>query len=270
MSGPDLASLDDLDRRIRDRLVQDPRVRCALTYGSRPQGLGDRYSDLEYYAWYAPGDAFDARRWVEAITPLLHFVVNPFGTPNAITPELHRIELHVEPLERMAAVQTWPNRRTRPDAMLIKDRGGQLRAALEQLAAQPVFTPDPPQQVLDQTLNWLAFSSAVLQRGERWRALELMTWVHGGLLRLSRMAEHAEQPLAVTRQAELQLSPARLERLARCTSGLDGLEQAWLAALHICRDLAAELQLDAHPELLTRLDAQLGAWLRLRTPPDRG
>ena len=255
-------TLDELDARLRSAMRRDGRFTHVLAYGSRTQRPGgdvvaDAFSDLEYYAYTAPGEAVEPKSWLEAVTPLLLYSVNPFGTPNAVTPELHRIELHVIDNTHLPDLLGWPNPDADPAAMLVKDSGGELAALLRAYASSPSFDPGTPQAVLDDLLNWLTFGSAVLRRGERLRALELLTWVRGGLIRLCRFAEGTAQPRAVTRLAETQLPAARLKRLSTCTAGVDGLEGAYRAALTLGTELARELALDERRELVKALAARL-------------
>lgn len=248
-----------LDHGIRAALRADPRVTHALTYGSFPQGQADAFSDLEYYAYLAPGAEFDVRAFLESLTPLMLYTVNDLGTPNAVTPELIRVELHAVPDTQMSELLTWPNAGVVPEQMLIKDSSGRLRSLLAQLASGPVWAPDPPQFVYDRLLHWLTFGSAVLVRGERTRALHLLVWVHGGLLRLARFQVGSAHPPAVQRHAERDLPAEILGRFARCTGGLADLERAYSESLAWAAELAAGLRLDRHAALLAALTARLNA-----------
>ena len=243
---------------------RDEQITHALAYGSRTHRqrpdeppYADPFSDLEYYAYTAPGVSIEPREWLEAVTPLLLYSVNPFGTPNAVTPDLHRIELHVVEQAQLPALLDWPNGDADPVAMLVKDSDGTLQRLLDQFITHPRFDPGTPQEVLDSLLNWLTFGSAVLRRGERLRALDLLSWVQAGLIRLSRFAEQTEQPRAVSRLAEWHLPRARLTRLEGCTAGVGGLEHAYRAALTLSAELADELRLDGRRELLAALGARL-------------
>ena len=257
-----MTTLDELDSLLRAAMQRDERVTHALAYGSRTQRRGrrplsDEFSDLEYYAYTRPGTTVEPKVWLEAVTPLLLYTINPFGTPNAVTPELHRIELHVVENSHLPGVLGWPNSDADPAAMLVKDSGGQLRALLGAYASNPPFDPGTPQAVLDDLLNWLTFGSAVLRRGERLRALELLSWVQAGLIRLCRFAQGTWQPRAAARLAETDLPPARLARLGTCTAGVGDLERAYRAALTLSTELSRELGLETHPELLSALRARL-------------
>ncbi|GAA4005158.1 hypothetical protein GCM10022631_15480 [Deinococcus rubellus] len=252
-----MLSLDELDARIRAALMIDARVSHALAYGSRTQHLdgewqGDAYSDLEYYAYLRPGAVISPRAFLETLTPLLLYVVNLFGTPNAVTPELHRIELHVVDAAQMSDILAWPLTHADVAAMLIKDEGGQLARTLGKWAAGPDWTPQEPQLIYDQALNWLTFASAVAARGELLRAAELLTWVRAALLRLARFALGLVHLRAETRRAERDLG-GWARRIADVGSGAgEGLRRA----LELCRELAAALGLEPRGGLLAALEAR--------------
>jgi len=261
----------DLDRRLRQAIVSDARIVCALAYGSLTQGTGDRYSDLEYYL-FVPGalsPALDPQAFLAALTPVRHAVINEFGTPNFITDDLLRIELHVEPLERLSNLLSWPGYTINPGRMLVKDSGGQLAGVLDELLRRG--PPDPRKDaplVLGRLLNWLAFGANVLARGERLRALELLGWVRGGVLRLARLAEnHTEHWQTASRLAEQELSPDVLTRFARLTGPLEDLERQYAEAWCWTQELAAVLcaEVDRVDEHLT---ADLGRRLHATGDPE--
>jgi len=234
-----------LDRGIRAAILRDGRIGHALAYGSFTQGTADAFSDLDYFVFLPPAElaAFDVRGWLDAVAPVRHFVINDFGTPNAVMDGLLRVELHAEPDTALGQVEGWPNLHIDPGAMLIKDSGGRLAAHLAALAAQQPPSPHAEAQlILDRLLGWLVFGLNVLERGERVRALELLGWVRGGLLRLARLAEdHTRHWLTPSRRAEWELAPETLARYARLTGPLDELEVLYAEAWAWTRDLAEQL-----------------------------
>lgn len=260
-SSPD--ALDSLDARIRSALVAEGRVTHALAYGSRTQpdaGGGpqaDRWSDLEYWALVREGEALDPFALLGAVTPVALAVVNPFGTPNVVMPDLTRVELHVVPADRLAEVGTWPNAGGVPERMLVKDEDGRLRALLTRWAASPPFaqTLPPPQVEYDGVLGSLVFGSAVLARGEEVRAWEQMFWVRTGLLRLARTAHGAPQPPAASRWAERDLPGPWLQALGTTARG-DA--EAYLEAVRLATALAHALSLDPRAPVLSALRERLG------------
>ncbi|MFC4638956.1 hypothetical protein [Deinococcus hohokamensis] len=244
-----------LDARVRAALRSDTRVTHALAYGSFVQGTADRFSDLEYWAFLHPqAGTFDVRSWLEALTPVQHFVVNEFGTPNAVVPGLLRIELHAVSNTQLADLRHWPGEHIFPDRMLIKDQDGQLLEQLEALEKKGLNPAREAQALLDRTLNWLTFGLNVLARGERIRALELLWWVRANLLRLACLQSgHTAFWLNPSRLAEQRLPPELLERYRRLTVDLDGLEQAYTEALAWTAHLSGALALTTPADLLAEL-----------------
>lgn len=234
-----------LDRAIRAAIRQDGRIGHALAYGSFTQGTADAFSDLEYFVFLPTAElaTFDVRGWLEAVAPVRHFFVNDFGTPNAVMDGLLRVELHAEPDTGMAQVEDWPGFHLYPEAMLVKDRDGRLALHLAALAAKGRPQPEAEAQPIhDRLLGWLVFGLNVLERGERMRALELLGWVRGGLLRLAHLAEgQTAHWLTPSRRAEWDLSGAALERYARLTGPLESLETLYAEAWRWTQELAGQL-----------------------------
>lgn len=246
---PDLERHTTLDARLRGAMCADDRITHALAYGSFTQGTADRFSDLEYWLYLRMGAEFDVLPWLERLTPVLHFVVNEFGTPTAVLPGLLRVELHAVPNENLDGLKAWANEHLFPERMLVKDADGRLAAALHALASQP--PPDPQAQAtLDRLLNWLAFGLNVLTRGERLRAHGLLWWIQGGLLTLATVESgHTEYLLNPARLAERRLSADTLRRYAAITGSVDDLEAAYSEAVGWTLELAASLGLKVNPEL---------------------
>ncbi|MBZ9751903.1 hypothetical protein K7W42_13665 [Deinococcus sp. HMF7604] len=245
-----LAGLLALDAQLRAALQAEGGFSHVAAYGSVPQGQADAHSDLEYWAFLAPGAAVEAQDWLSTQLDVQHFVVNEFGTPTALLPGLRRVELHVVSAARLPEVEDWTPQHVRPTQMLVKDEDGRLARHLAVLAGRTVQPADDAGLILDQLLNWLAFGLNVLARGERVRAHELLGWVQGGLLRLARLQEkrtdHWPNP---SRRAEQELSVASLTRYAGITAGLPDLERAYAGAVTWTLDLASELRLTVPPAL---------------------
>ncbi|WP_407538987.1 hypothetical protein Q0M94_12510 [Deinococcus radiomollis] len=256
----DRMKLDALDTELRKAIRAEPRILAALAYGSRTQRPGgvrhdDGYSDLEYYVYLHPGEHLNPSEIIGRVTTPVLAVINPYGTPNFVTAELHRIELHVAELDRLPDILDWPAASADPARMLVKDAGSALARLLARFAARPDWTPEEAQTTLDQVLNALVAARGLLFRGERLRAYEWFTsWgVIGGLVRLARQAEAAAQPRAAARRAEHDLSSEMLKRVGACAAGLEELEAGWVRALDLCTDLAQRLGLNER----TRLQAAL-------------
>lgn len=254
-----MSPLDELDAALRAAMNTDPRVRYAVAYGSRTQRPGgarqdDEHSDLEYVLYPHEGEALDPREFTEGVTPVLLSVINPFGTPNVVTAKLHRVELHVQPADRLADLLGWPVWFPDPARMRVKDEDGVLARLLEQVSAQANWAPEPAQRTFDSVLNSLVAVRGFAGRGERLRAHEWHgVWVLGGLIRLARHAEEAPQPPAAARRAEFDLSPATLARLHACAGNVNNLDESWTLALRLAVELAETLELEARTELVRAL-----------------
>ncbi|MDV6375516.1 hypothetical protein [Deinococcus arenicola] len=251
----------ELDAQLRGAMCADPRITHALAYGSFTQGTADRFSDLEYWLYLRPDAEFDVRGWLEKLVPVLHFVVNEFGTPTAILPGLLRLELHAVPNTRLAELETWGNEHLYPERMRVKDVDGRLAVALQKLTSKA-----PPeaeaQATLDRVLNWLTFGLNVLARGERIRAHGLLWWIQGGLLSLAAVQSgQTEYLLNPARLAERRLNAETLRQYAGVTGGIDDLEQVYSAAVDWTLELAGLLGLAVNAEL----DADLRERARMST-----
>ena len=185
----------------------------------------------------------------------MHATINEFGTPNFILTGLLRAEIHIEPPKKLPQLLQWPNQHIFPERMVVKDRDGRLLGLLQTLAQSPAPQPTAEaQSILDRALNWWVFGHNVLARGERIRALELLGWVQGGVLRLARLSEgRTEHWLSPARLAEQELSPASVGRFAALTGGLDDLECCYANALAWLLELAEGLNLNVSPTLKDEL-----------------
>jgi lincosamide nucleotidyltransferase B/F len=256
-----MSSLDELDLSLRAAIQTDRRIQYAAAYGSRTQVPGgvrqdDEFSDLEYYVHLHSGEHLDPLELVNKVTPVVLTTRTAFGTPNFVTPELHRIELHVVDSARLEDLLEWSVWSPDPAQMLVKDEHGLLERLLERFAAQANWAPELPQVTFDGVLNALVSIRAFVRRGELLRAYEWHAlFVLGGLTRLARHAKQAAQPPAALHWAERELSTELLERLNACACGGAELEVGWICALNLCNELARCLQLDERAQLQAALSA---------------
>ena len=64
--------------RVRVLCASDPAIVAELTYGSFPQGIGDEYSDIEFWLFFA--GPVDPLSWLQAMAPYEYVVLNEFGS----------------------------------------------------------------------------------------------------------------------------------------------------------------------------------------------
>ena len=202
---------DRLDRAFRSALDADQRIRAALTYGSRPAGSGDAWSDVEYWAFVddAALPGLDARSWIAAVVEPELLVHNEFGAWVAVYEDLVRLELHFWPASDVDVVRGWPGRGAPLERMVLLDRDGTLVPAL---AALPEHAPAPTTaaevaEVCGRFANWWVLGHNVLRRGEYERAQDALSQVRRYLLWMARLREGAtERWLTPSRCAEADLS----------------------------------------------------------------
>lgn len=194
---------------------------AALTYGSFPQGTADEHSDIEFWLFAADDATVDGPAWLSAVGPLHHVVRNEFGAHVAFFPGLIRGEFHFATADDIAAVSSWPARGAPTQAMLVLDRTGELRAALDALPpAVPVPATSGP--LCGRFANWLVLAHHVAERGELLRAADALAHAHEHLLWMVRLAEgRTRHWLTPSRRAEIDLPPAVVAALHQATGRAD-------------------------------------------------
>jgi lincosamide nucleotidyltransferase len=236
---------------IQERLIAkvvelcraDERFDAVLQYGSFAQGSGDEHSDIEF--WLFTESEVDAARWCARIAPITHHVRNEFGADVVLFEGLVRGEFHFA--KDVAAVGEWPARGAAVDSMVVLDRRGELRAALESVPLRPAL-PEAG-ELCGRFVNWLVLAHHVEARGEELRAADAMAHVRRHLLWLGRLVERStEHWLTPSRLAEAELSPALLARLDVTTPA---------AAWRVGRELWRELGCPVPAALFAELDAAL-------------
>lgn len=238
-------------RKVEELCRADPSIRAALQYGSFTQGEGDAWSDIEF--WLFVDDlalaGLDGRVWVARVAPVLLFVQNEFGAGVAIFENLVRGEFHFAAASSLPQIREWPLSEERPDidAMIVLDRGGELREHLTAMLAAPSsrLTTARLQSLQDRFLNWFLFGLNLLARGEAARALDVLSSVQRHLLWLARIAEGSAERhfLTPSRRAESDLEPASYGRYAETSARLEAadLARAYRAAWRWYGELAGSL-----------------------------
>lgn len=238
-----------LNTHIIQKIQADPNITHALAYGSFTHGMADQHSDLEYFVYLHPHASLDGQSWLNAIEPVVLWVTNEFGTPNALMASGVRIEFHIEPSTAIHDVLHWPNHHASPERMLIKDQEGELLRVLTQLASKLPVQPDAAQALHDRVLNMLAFTAQLIARGERYRAWEVHAIGMGTVLRLTRLVAQATQHwLNASRRLEWELPEIHQAGLVSCTGSVDQMEQLHQTTLDWTLQLAQKAGLDPRLE----------------------
>jgi lincosamide nucleotidyltransferase B/F len=235
--------------RVRELCAADERLDAALMYGSFAAGTADAHSDIEFWLFFEPRwrGRVDPGVWCGQIAPVLHLVRNEFGTDVAVFPGLVRGEFHFATSDDIESVRAWPARGASTDRMIVLDRGGRLRPAVESL---PERAPVPDSRAGAQVLcgrfaNWLLLAHHVASRGETLRAWDALGHVHRHLLWMARLAHGGtDHWLTPSRRAESELPPEVLRDLRRTTAAADpravrrAIEEAWRLGRGYWRELA--------------------------------
>ncbi|MCO8270648.1 hypothetical protein M1L60_08555 [Actinoplanes sp. TRM 88003] len=260
-----------IQQRLRDRVTHlcrdDPALVAALTYGSFVSGEADAYSDIEFWLFFDPAAAPDAPTWLAAVGEFQHVVVNEFGAHVVFFPGLIRGEFHFVTAADIPSVRSWPARSGPADRMIVVDRTGELRRALDTLPAQPPrpTTAGEVGELCGRFANWLILAHHVTRRGELLRALDALTHTQRHLLWMTRLTTDSTQHwLTPSRHAETDL-PTEVTRMihgATATADPSSLAAALTANWRLGRSCWRQLGLRhgfAVPEALFReLDQRLG------------
>ena len=77
---------EDIVEKVRELSERDKRVVSALMYGSFALGQGDRFSDIEFYLFFADEawEGLQEEAWVGQFAPLELYYVNEFSNGTAI------------------------------------------------------------------------------------------------------------------------------------------------------------------------------------------
>jgi lincosamide nucleotidyltransferase len=256
--------------KVRELCQRDERAVAALMYGSFALGEGDRFSDIEFYLFFADEalDGLEEESWVGQIAPLELYYVNEFGNGSAIFEDLVRGEFHFEPYSKVDLVDAWESAwfPSLESAVLV-DKSGELSRRVSRLVRPPpeMDTPERALFLCRSMINWTLMGTNLLKRGEYARAEAFLTLIQGHLLQAMRLVEgKSANWLSPTRKLEEDASAASYERFRACTAALDAeqLFRAHRSTWEWSRELMGELSTRhtfALPEaLLNELDQHLG------------
>ena len=260
---------EDMIEKVRQLCDQEERVVAALMYGSFALGQGDRFSDIEFYPFFAEeaSEGLEEQAWVSQIAPLELYYVNGSGNGCAIFEDLLTGEFHFEPESNVGMVDAWeaawfPSL----ESAVLADKSGELSLRVGRLVGRPpdLGTPERALFVCRSLTNWTLMGANLSERGEYARAEAFLTLVHGHLLQALRLVEgKGANWLSPTRRLEEDASAASYERFRACTAALDAeqLVRAYASTWEWGRELMGELATRhtlAPPEaLLNKLDRRL-------------
>jgi lincosamide nucleotidyltransferase len=255
--------------RVRALCHVDERLVAALTYGSFVSGEADAHSDIEFWLFFdASAEAvLDKRAWLHAIATIRYSMVNEFGAHVVFFPGLIRGEFHFATAGDIRSVATWPARGGPTDQMIVVDRNGALRRALESLPPRPGLpaAPEEVDELCGRFANWLVLAHHVARRGELLRAVDALAHAQRHLLWMARLAENRTQHwLTPSRSAETDL-PAGVLLALRQVAGVaepDSLAAAvaaaWVLGRRYWQLLANRTGCRVPDELFTELDTAFG------------
>jgi lincosamide nucleotidyltransferase B/F len=255
--------------RVRELCHRDERLVSALMYGSFAIGEGDRFSDIEFYLFFAEeaSEGLREEAWVAQIAPLYLYYVNEFGNATAIFENLVRGEFHFEAVSDVGLVDAWESAwfPTLESAVLL-DKSGELTRRVSRLVRRrpEIDTPERALFLCRSLMNWTLMGANLLQRGEYARAEAFLTLVHGHLLQAMRLVEgKSANWLSPTRRLEEEASATSYERYKECTVALEAEQllrayaSTWEWGRELMGELAARHALTLPEALLDKLDRRL-------------
>ncbi|MGW0228938.1 hypothetical protein ACWDWO_11545 [Actinopolymorpha singaporensis] len=270
MSSSATSRQDALDAAYRAAFTADERVRAALTYGSRPAGLGDAWSDVEYWVFVADEQSAADHlehppKWLCEVGDPALLVRNEFGAWVAVHAGLVRVEVHAWPAADVDVVRGWPARGAPVEAMVVLDRDGTLTPAVAALPEDPRVpgTAAEVAQVCGRFANWWVLGHNVSGRGEWERSQDALAHVRRELLWMARLSGDATgRWLTPSRLAERDLAPEVVEALGRVSARTEpadlarAYDAAWALGERLWRALAAMWGFDPPDRLAGWVEAE--------------
>ena len=235
-------------------------------YGSFAHGEGDRHSDIEFWLFFVPEQReANPHAWCAQVGPLTHIVVNEFGASVAFFTGLVRGEFHFATSEDIDRVRLWPAQEIAIDRMIVLDRRGALREAMEALRQKgivPALTDDEVAALCGRFANWLVLAYHVAERGEILRAVDALAHMQRHLLWMARLVEgRTRHWLTPSRCVEAELPGDALERLrgavprgATASDVQKAIRAGWQYGRRLLEQLAARHKLELPDRLFMEID----------------
>jgi lincosamide nucleotidyltransferase B/F len=252
--------------KVRELCQRDGRVVATLMYGSFALGQGDRFSDIEFYLFFADEtlEDLDEEAWVGQVAPLDLYYRNEFGNGTAIFENLVRGEFHFEAASNVELVDSWETAwfPTLESAVLV-DKSGELSRLVSRLVRRPpeMDTPERALFLCCSLINWTLMGTNLLKRGEYARAEAFLSLVHGHMLQAVRLVEgRTANWLSPSRRLEEDVSAASYQRFRACTAALDARQlvraytSTWEWSKELMSELAARHAFTLPDPLLTKLN----------------
>jgi lincosamide nucleotidyltransferase len=246
---------EEIIASVRSVCASTPSLDAALMYGSFAQGVGDAYSDVEFWLFFS-GPALGAvepLEWLALIAPYEHAVVNEFGAHVVFYPGPIRGEFHFASAADIASVASWPARSAPVADMVICDRTGALTAALSSLPAAAAV-PSSASEVAElcgRFANWLVLAHHVRARGEALRTQDALSHVRRHLLWMARLSTgRVDTWLTPSRRAETDLPPTIVAAAAS-----SDLRVLWECGRSAWSDLSSQYGFAVPAALFASIDA---------------
>jgi lincosamide nucleotidyltransferase B/F len=268
---------EEIIASVRSVCASTPSLDAALMYGSFAQGVGDAYSDVEFWLFFSgsvvsgpvlsePGMSgpvssdpvlgpVEPLEWLALIAPYEHVVVNEFGAHVVFYPGLIRGEFHFASAADIGSVASWPARSAAVANMVICDRTGALTAALSSLPTA-VAVPSSASEVAElcgRFANWLVLAHHVRMRGEALRAHDALSHARRHLLWMARLSTgRVDTWLTPSRRAETDLPPAVVTAV-----GSSDLGELWECGRSLWTELSSRFDFPVPVALFASIDEAL-------------
>lgn len=239
---------------VKANAVADERIAAVLMYGSFTQGVGDQYSDVEFYVFVKDTflAALDTKAWIGTVHSWDVHLYNQYGTEVVIFDNLIRGEFHFLPYGELAIIESFAPIGYVPDieAMCLYDPANEMWPYLQnlQINAAKINRADREsiENALNNALNLLLMGANLVKRGEYARAWEWLPQVQTCYLQLLRLHEEVSHNwLNPMKGLEREISAEAYCKFTHNTAGVDenALKKAYIASASNLKTLVKELSL---------------------------